>query len=241
MDGIISVDKMRFMLLKTLKKIPINKKASKEISLPPAHDWRTSDQDEINRRILRAREEKPRVRNLTPEHPVFSNFDVHSASGMNYEVEIRDLAERRFVCTCTDFRINGLGTCKHVEAVLVHVEHVGKSAYRQALRRSSDRVDIVPDRERDTLRIERNKDLLPIKLRRLFDADGVLDHSDIENTLDKLRASVPPAVRFSVEITSWLEARRLARERKTLRRDYELGVQSGLHPAQETLMPLFPY
>ena len=172
---------------------------------------------------------------------MFSNFAVHSASGMHYEVEIRDLTQRRFVCTCTDFRINGLGTCKHVEAVLMHVEHVGKSAYRQALRQGSGRVDIVPDRERDALQIERNKDLLAIKIRRQFDADGVLSHPDIENTLNKLRQSVPPEVRFSVEIASWLESRRLARERKKLRRDYELGVQSGLHPAQETLVPLFPY
>ncbi len=229
------------MLLKTPTQIPAKKKTPKEMSLPPAHDWRTSDQDEINRRILRAREEKPRIRNLTPDHPVFSNFDVHSASGMHYEVEIRDLVQRRFVCTCTDFRINGLGTCKHVEAVLMHVEHVGKSAYRQALRRGSDRVDIVPDRERDTLRIERNRNLMPLKVRRQFDANGVLSRSDLENTLTKLRQSVPPEVRISVEITSWLESRRLVRERKTLRRDYELGVQSGLHPAQETLVPLFPY
>jgi len=229
------------MLLKMATKIPVKKKTIKEISLPPANDWRTSDQDEINRRILRAQEEKPRIRNLTPKHPVFSNFDVHSTSGMHYEVEIRDLAQRRFVCTCTDFRINGLGTCKHVEAVLMHVEHVAKSAYRQALRRGSDRVDIVPDRERDTLRIERNRDLLPIKIRRSFDVDGVLSHPDVQNALGKLRSGVPPEVRFSLEITSWLESRRLARERKNLRRDYELGVQSGLHPAQETLVPLFPY
>jgi hypothetical protein len=83
------------MLLKTATKIPAKKKTAKEISLPPAHDWRTSDQDEINRRILRAREERPRIHNLTPDHPVFSNFDVHSASGMHYEVEIRDWAQRR--------------------------------------------------------------------------------------------------------------------------------------------------
>lgn len=57
MDGIISMDNMRPMLLKTPTKTPIKKKTSNEISLLPAHDWRTSDQDEINRRILRAREE----------------------------------------------------------------------------------------------------------------------------------------------------------------------------------------
>ena len=102
-------------------------------------------------------------------------------------------------------------------------------------------MDIVPDRERDTLRIERNENLLPRKIRRLFDADGVLSHPDIENKITQLRPNVASKVRFSVEISAWLEARRLTRERKNLRRDYELGVQSGLHPTQETLMPLFPY
>jgi len=46
------------MLLKMATKIPVKKKTIKEISLPPANDWRTSDQDESNRRILRAQEEK---------------------------------------------------------------------------------------------------------------------------------------------------------------------------------------
>jgi hypothetical protein len=39
----------------------------------------------------------------------------------------------------------------------------------------------------------------------------------------------------------WLEARRRAAERKELRREYELKVQSGEWPAHETKVPLFPY
>ena len=84
--------------------------------LPPADDWRTTDQDEINRRRLRAREESPGVANRDARFPVFSDFDVHSGSGVTYLVEIRDLARRQFSCECVDFRVNGLGTCKHVEA-----------------------------------------------------------------------------------------------------------------------------
>jgi hypothetical protein len=40
---------------------------------------------------------------------------------MTYHAEIRDLATRQFSCTCTDFRINGLGTCKHIEALLLQL------------------------------------------------------------------------------------------------------------------------
>ncbi len=40
-------------------------------------DWRTTDQEEIERRRQRARDERPRVVNLDPRHPIFSNFAVH--------------------------------------------------------------------------------------------------------------------------------------------------------------------
>jgi hypothetical protein len=84
--------------------------AEPEISLPPAHDWRTTDEDEVNRRRLRAREESFIIRNQDARFPVYSNFSVGSGSGLTYAVEIRDVANRQFACTCQDFRKNGLGT-----------------------------------------------------------------------------------------------------------------------------------
>lgn len=66
-----------------------------EISLPPAHDWRTTDEDEINRRRLRAREEAFNIRNSDARLPVFCMFAVGSGSGLTYGVEIRDVAGRR--------------------------------------------------------------------------------------------------------------------------------------------------
>src|SRR5262245_35420233 len=84
----------------------------------PVHNWRTSDEDEINRRRARAESEEFTVSNLDARHPIFSNFRVQSGSGLRYQVEIRDIAQRQFSCECVDFRVNGLGMCKHVEAVL---------------------------------------------------------------------------------------------------------------------------
>lgn len=48
------------------------KKKPKQIPVPPASDWRTSDQDEIQRRVQRAIDEKHSIANLYPDHPVFS-------------------------------------------------------------------------------------------------------------------------------------------------------------------------
>src|SRR5450759_2795881 len=109
-----------------------NTKSEPEISLPPAHDWRTTDEDDINRRRLRAREGSFVIRNSDARFPVFSSFSVGSGSGLTYAVEIRDMAGRQFACTCQDFRKNGLGTCKHVEAVLLHLEARFKRLFARA-------------------------------------------------------------------------------------------------------------
>ena len=112
-------------------------KTASTIAVPSPHNWRTTDEDEINRRRARAQTEDFRVANTDPRHPVFSNFRVNSGSGLTYSVEIRDVGRRQFACDCVDFRINGLGTCKHIEAVLLHLEARFKRLFRAAANGSS--------------------------------------------------------------------------------------------------------
>src|SRR5438445_1666781 len=121
--------------------------------VPPAHDWRTTDTDEVNKRRARALQEFFVITNVTPAHPIFSNFRVESGSGLTYAVEVRDLRGRHFACDCVDFRINGLGTCKHVEAVLLHLEARYKRAFKAAKTSGSDRIEIELDHSADTLRL----------------------------------------------------------------------------------------
>ena len=214
-----------------------------EIVIPPAHDWRTTDEDEINRRRKRAREETFVIRNTDARFPVFSEFSVASGSGLAYQVEIRDVAERQFACTCQDFRKNGLGTCKHVEAVLFHLESRFKRKFARAAREGSERIDLVPDEDAHTLRLERGGDRLPARVRGWFDASGRLTGLPIEEALpalDGLKDSLPE-LRLSLEVGPWLEEAGRRVERKQLRRDYELKVQSGEWPPHETSVPLFPY
>ncbi|MHB9007848.1 MAG: DEAD/DEAH box helicase [Limisphaerales bacterium] len=218
-------------------------KTEADLELPPAHDWRTTDEDEINRRRVRAREESFVIRNTDARFPVFSSFSVGSASGMGYAVEVREVAGRQFACNCQDFRKNGLGTCKHVEAVLLHLEARFKRLFARAVREGSPRVDIVPDDVADTVRVERGMDRLPAALRRLFAGDGALRGDSVEAALAKLEQAAAdfPELRISQEIGPWLEERQRRNERKELRREYELRVQQGEWPAQETRVPLFPY
>lgn len=208
-------------------------------TFPPAHDWRTTDHDEINKRRQRARDESFSISNLTPAHPIFSNFRVKSGSGLSYLVEVRSIRERQFACNCVDFRINGLGTCKHVEAVLFQLQARHKRHFKAAAEDDSTRVEVVLDRSMDTLRVLGGGQR-PRVLDKWFNTAGFLANGDPEAAVEALRAGSAD-IRLSQEIDGWLESRRHAAERKQLRREYELRVQSGEWPAQETTVPLFPY
>ncbi len=214
------------------------KKKPDAIPLPPATDWRTTDEQEILRRIQRARDEKHSITNHHPERPVFSTFAVKSPSGMTYQVEIRDLRERAFSCTCPDFRTAGLGTCKHVEATLIRLKRRFKGDFRHAEKSGSPFIDIVP--AGNTLRVERNRSALPPSLRPLFDDDGSL-LGDPGEALPILQRSRSKKLRISQDVEPFLESRRRATERRLLRREYETGVVNGHHPEHVTLHPLYPY
>jgi hypothetical protein len=219
-------------------------KAPPAVEVPPSHNWRTTDQDEINRRRQRAQTEDFRIANADARHPIFSNFRVKSGSGLTYSVEIRDLAQRQFGCDCVDFRINGLGTCKHVEAVLLQLQARFKRLFTAAAQGKTTRLEVVPDPARDRIRLHPAAGRWPRSLQKWFQPDGLLREGPIEEALDALKqlaASAVPALRLSQELAPWLETRRRAVERQQLRREYEQKVQRGEWPAHETKLPLFPY
>ncbi len=70
------------------------------------------------------------VINKTGDGAVFTNYNVYSNSSKNsYKVALRSADNSLNFCSCPDFKIKQLGTCKHIEAVLLHIEK------RPALRR----------------------------------------------------------------------------------------------------------
>lgn len=220
--------------------------AKKGQILPPNHDWRTSDEHEIERRRLRAREEKFRYENLDRRHPICSNFRVHSPSAQEYQVEVRDPRVRSAICSCIDFRINGLGTCKHIEGLWLHLRRRAGAAWAEAQEAGSRRFEVVPDYDADRLRLQwPPHQRLPAVLRRWFDDNGLtlsnVDPEEAAKAFKLFSTDRLPELRVSQEVDRWLEHRHRRQERVDLRREYELKVQSGEWPAHETLVPLFPY
>ena len=84
----------------------------------PVSGWATSDEDEIDLRRWRGSTEVADVVALDPDRGFFGDFKVRSTSGGGYEVEIRSLDGLTNSCGCVDHRVNGLGTCKHIEGTL---------------------------------------------------------------------------------------------------------------------------
>jgi SNF2 family DNA or RNA helicase len=66
-----------------------------------------------------ALEQKFKVKNIGSE-PLYSDYEVFNPeTNKIYKVSIRDNISSFNYCSCPDFRVNTLGTCKHVEFVLL--------------------------------------------------------------------------------------------------------------------------
>ena len=62
-------------------------------------------------------------------HPVFTDYSVYNPETNNtYKVAIRDNNHEMNFCSCLDFKTNHLGTCKHIEATLLHIQSTPRLA-----------------------------------------------------------------------------------------------------------------
>ena len=89
----------------------------------PTGRWVTTDAEERALRNYRAQTETMRVRFLDRERTdIFGDYEVvrtDTEDAVPYVVELRSRTEAVNSCTCPDFRKNFLGTCKHIERVML--------------------------------------------------------------------------------------------------------------------------
>src|SRR5260370_8538156 len=56
-----------------------------------------------------------------PTGEPFGDYSVKSASGKTYRLAMRGPGLFENYCSCPDFRVNTLGTCKHIESLLLRL------------------------------------------------------------------------------------------------------------------------
>lgn len=164
------------------------------------------EQVQIERRQQRAQEEIAKVVNRG-RHPVFSTFDVTSISGRTYQVQIRSLTERLNSCTCPDYQTNLLGTCKHIEGVLLNLKAALGDEEWERLAAQAPPVNQIYLHYADKITVRISLPLpasgkLRDLLSRYFDPDGVLVGSPTQvlPVLFKEIEALPARSRAKVQI-----------------------------------------
>ncbi len=178
------------------------------------------------------------IQALDKGDPFFGAYAVRPKTTLvPYRVEIRALDRRNNSCTCPDFRVNGLGACKHIEAVLARLRRRGCKAFAAAAEAGPSYVEIYLSR----LGTPEVRLLTPRQAPKVardffgsfFGADGRLlgDPASAMPALlrawETASAAVRRSARVSADVETWSAelSRRAARGRA--REDFLADVKAG--------------
>ena len=183
----------------------------------------------------------------TPVGNAYGDYLVKSASGKEYRVAMRGPSLFENFCSCADFAVNTLGTCKHIEALLLRLRRrFGRSFDRQHYERKRASLSL---HYGETLNVRLRLPSEPSReLRNLaseyFDSDGLLRKENFrrfELVLEKLRAADDMAVVYSDVLDFIDRENELASGLRDERR-YLAQIDRGKRPLKGLLrVPLFPY
>jgi superfamily II DNA or RNA helicase len=213
-----------------------------------------SDEQCVAERRATAEKEAAEVIAVQVSDGFHGSYRVAAASEWDdgYSVEIRDLVRPNNSCACTDFRINGLGTCKHVERVLQFLQKGPKRAFAKAAKSGCSHhcffVHSVGDRPCVRYLPGKVKGKIAELFSPYFDAEGFATAAveDLWPVLERrvkkdLSLPLQRKVWMSDLAEYWIERNR----RLTLNRDFDRQlrqeVSSGLRSDNPVLHELYPY
>ncbi len=214
--------------------------------------WSTSDADEIERRRARAASEVFQIESLSQGDSFFGIYHVDSDNGQTYRVEIRSLAEPINSCDCPDHRINGLGTCKHIEATLNRLQYRRKQAFKDAAIKRSPYIEIFLDRRDHQTRIgwpkgvqrrSKARDILSPFFRddEILAGDPLDKLPAMQRAIDASHPAVRRKVRISTELNVWLEMLDRREQQIRGRQHFETEAASGKASLDLVKHTLYPY
>ena len=216
---------------------------------PIGEGWRTTDADEVERRRRRAATEKPQVR-AQDGRAYYGAYRVASASTTGARrVEWRSADRPINSCDCPDYSVNGLGTCKHVEAVRLHLQ-----ARRPPARRSVSEIHLDRSRQYEQGPVVRvlwasglaASDPIRQAAGPFFAADDSL-LGDPADAVPALQRALHEAgltsrqVRLSAHLAPWLERLQQRRRQQADRAHFLSDVATGKRTLDIVRHRLYPY
>ncbi|EAR22657.1 DEAD/DEAH box helicase [Nitrococcus mobilis] len=190
-----------------------------------------------------------RVRADAAQGAFFGDYIVGSREGHSYRVEFRSSEQPINSCDCVDYEVNGLGTCKHIEAVRQHLRGKRMSTQRSVTEVYLDRCDQYGEGPRirvlwaDQLRTD---DRVSEVVRPFFGASDVLlgEPADALPALDRAAQEAGlglERVRLSEHITPWIKRLQRQRRRASGRRHLLADVAAGKQNLDVLRYPLYAY
>lgn len=200
---------------------------------------------------IAARQQRARktIQNILtgPVGQAYGDYVLKSASGREYRVAMRGPSLFENFCSCPDFAVNTLGTCKHIEALLLHLHHrFGRSFDCQQYKRTRASLSL---HYGDTLKVRVRLPPQPSSgLQKIaseyFDSDGFLRTDNLRRfveVLERLRAVDETAVVYS-DVLDFIDRENELASGLEDERRYLAQLKKGKRPLEGLLkVPLFPY
>ncbi|HEV8724060.1 MAG TPA: DEAD/DEAH box helicase [Candidatus Binatia bacterium] len=203
-------------------------------------------EEQIADRRLRARKEafkiKPQSRTMFGDYQVFS-----PASKRIYRVALRGAGLFDNYCACPDYAVNTLGTCKHIEAVLLHARsRFGGKLEKSRYRRKHTTI-FLDYREQPRVRIvspaKASAELLALR-EEYFDAEGFLKANRMDRVaqaLSRFRALDENVVIYG-DALEWVDRETAAAEGLAFEARELRLLEQGKLPLDNLLkVPLYPF
>jgi SNF2 family DNA or RNA helicase len=189
---------------------------------------------QIERRRQRARSERFDVENLHPPeiHTLYRVFSHKSRR--TYSVEIRDLKERVNRCSCPDYETNGLGTCKHIERVLLEVGTEARAGKRRK------RIEIRAKGKSLEVRMPKGQSWRKMLAPFLTPKGRLRKNADVE-TLERAAEREGAILVVTPEAQLLMDDRERERRQALQKKELERLLESGEADVDLLRLPLYPF
>ncbi|MFI5342700.1 MAG: SNF2-related protein [Chlamydiales bacterium] len=211
----------------------------------------TTDDEELQFRKQRGLKESMEIiPTETYSHP-FDNYLVRSDTGIDYTVELRSLSNSRNSCSCPDFQVNALGTCKHIEKLLYSLKK--KNTSLQFADENSPLVEVFLNQsENEEVTITWPEGMgknSPLKtlLTPYFSHDCTLipdpvsGLASIQHALSGVSEEVRNKIRLSTHLITKIQVHQENNSRQLSRKQFMDEVKAGKRSLQMLSATLYPY